>query len=197
MFCPKCGTKNPDDGKFCRSCGIDIGNVAKALETGSPNSMVLGFDRDLSDVFGTGCNTPTVRDDRKDPSEVYAEGVRSIITGVGFLVVSLALLFTGVAGGKAWWWAMLLPSFFAFAKGISEVLRSRKMERPLVVAPSQGLAQIGNAAETSTLPPVRGKYIYPDPRYKTGDLVPPSVTETTTRHLELDRENETMSLPKN
>ncbi|QYO67080.1 hypothetical protein [Leptolyngbya sp. 7M] len=113
------------------------------------------------------------------------------------MVVSLALLFTGVAGGKAWWWAMLFPSFFAFAKGISEVLRSRKMESAIAVVSSQSFAKISNAPETSALPPIRTNYIEPDSRYKTGDLVPPSVTETTTRHLELDRENETMALPKN
>ena len=27
MFCPKCGTKNPETGKFCRKCGIDISNL--------------------------------------------------------------------------------------------------------------------------------------------------------------------------
>ncbi|MGI8670151.1 MAG: zinc-ribbon domain-containing protein, partial [Aridibacter sp.] len=23
MFCPKCGTQNPENGKFCRKCGTD------------------------------------------------------------------------------------------------------------------------------------------------------------------------------
>ena len=31
MFCPKCGIQNPDAGKFCRSCGTDLGNVSDAL----------------------------------------------------------------------------------------------------------------------------------------------------------------------
>ena len=31
MFCPKCGTQNPETGRFCRSCGTDLGNVSQAL----------------------------------------------------------------------------------------------------------------------------------------------------------------------
>lgn len=25
MFCPKCGTKNPDNAKFCKKCGMNLG----------------------------------------------------------------------------------------------------------------------------------------------------------------------------
>ncbi len=31
MFCPKCGIKNPENGKYCRSCGTDLNIVSKAL----------------------------------------------------------------------------------------------------------------------------------------------------------------------
>ncbi|MFN2501427.1 MAG: zinc-ribbon domain-containing protein, partial [Pyrinomonadaceae bacterium] len=30
MFCPKCGSQNPETGKFCRSCGTDVGGVSSA-----------------------------------------------------------------------------------------------------------------------------------------------------------------------
>ena len=32
MFCPKCGVKNPDDGKFCRKCGTDLNLVSDAIK---------------------------------------------------------------------------------------------------------------------------------------------------------------------
>ncbi|MCB1024984.1 MAG: zinc ribbon domain-containing protein, partial [Acidobacteria bacterium] len=31
MFCPKCGTKNPNKGKYCRKCGSDLELVSDAL----------------------------------------------------------------------------------------------------------------------------------------------------------------------
>ncbi|MDH3530639.1 MAG: zinc-ribbon domain-containing protein, partial [Acidobacteriota bacterium] len=36
MFCPKCGTKNPDDGKFCRKCGTDLAPVTQMLSGVTP-----------------------------------------------------------------------------------------------------------------------------------------------------------------
>jgi len=29
MFCPKCGTENPDKAKFCSKCGAELGATAK------------------------------------------------------------------------------------------------------------------------------------------------------------------------
>ena len=51
--------------------------------------------------------------------------------------------------------------------------------------------------QNSALPPPQAEFVpAPESRYKTGDLVPPSVTEATTRHLDLDSEGQTMTLPK-
>jgi len=46
------------------------------------------------------------------------------------------------------------------------------------------------------LPPPQTQWVAPESKYKTGDLVPPSVTDNTTRHLEMDSEGQTMTLPK-
>jgi len=32
MFCPKCGTENPDGAKFCSKCGAELGALAKPTE---------------------------------------------------------------------------------------------------------------------------------------------------------------------
>jgi len=39
MYCPQCATQNPGDVKFCRSCGLELQNVALALtrKSGSPS----------------------------------------------------------------------------------------------------------------------------------------------------------------
>ena len=189
MFCPKCGIKNPDDGKFCRSCGVDLANVSAAMSgTLAPLSGVA-LDAGTAHIQSESRR-------RNDPAEVYGDSIKSIISGIGFLVVSMALLFTGVAGGQSWWWAMLFPAFTFLAKGISDLLKSRKMEssRPSFV--SQERNKFTQSSNTYSLPSTQEEYISPDPRYKTGDLVPPSVTDGTTKLLEIDRENETRTLPK-
>lgn len=39
MFCPKCGTQNPDGTRFCRSCGAQLSHdVASARRAPGPTS---------------------------------------------------------------------------------------------------------------------------------------------------------------
>lgn len=133
---------------------------------------------------------------RQDSSEVFGDAVKSIISGVGFLIVAIALLTSGVAGGHAWWWAMLFPAFGLLSKGISDYLKSKKMEQREMnlAAPAQNV--LNNSVHNASLPSSQINYVQSDSRYKTGDLVPPSVTDNTTRHLEMNSEGETMTLPK-
>lgn len=46
MFCPACGTKNPDDARFCASCGKPLpqgGDTADySVSAGTPNAMPMG-----------------------------------------------------------------------------------------------------------------------------------------------------------
>lgn len=188
MFCPKCGTQNPETGKFCRSCGVDLGNVSAVLSGDLPVNLTGPAIAEIS-----------LRAKRRnDPNEVYANSIKSIISGIGFLIVAIALLTTGVAGGKAWWWAMLFPAFTFLSKGISEYLKSKKMEKSQMQNPITQFSPELNQPRTSAgLPPSQTEYVSPvESRYKTGDLVPPSVTDSTTKLLELDSEGQTMTLPK-
>ena len=55
---------------------------------------------------------------------------------------------------------------------------------------------MGQPPQNYPLPPNQTEYVQPESRYKTGDLIPASVTDGTTRHLEINSEGETMTLPK-
>ncbi len=186
MFCPKCGTKNPDDGKFCRSCGVDLGNVSAAM-SGSISPLFKDLGLDVS------CE-PTRK---KDPHDIYADAIKSIISGMGFLIVSMALFLTNVANGKAWFWALLFPAFTFAAKGVADLMKYRKLERAGITG-TYSSGGISAGVPMSALPPTSNDFVPAsvESRYKTGDLVPPSVTDNTTRHLEINREGETMALPK-
>lgn len=199
MFCPKCGTENPETGKFCRSCGTDLSGVSKALDKkSSETGDMWGNSEDLwgGDMWGTSGDE---RKNRLQSSEdIYSAGIRSSIVGVGFFVVSMVLFFTGVANGHRWWWAMLFPAFFSLANGISQMAKAKRLERKQAAANPLMQNQIPPSAPNSSLPPTQTDYVKPQGSiYDTGDLVaPPSVTEHTTKHLEMDSEGETMTLPK-
>ena len=192
MFCPKCGGQNPEEGKFCRSCGTDLGNVSDAL-SGKSGGSSSGFGMMEPMQFG---NSKDTKNRKTDPNEIYGDAVKNIISGIGFIIVSMALLFTNVANGSRWWWAMLFPAFTFLAKGISDYLKSKKMEQTRFAFSAQTPNALNQPHVNASLPPTQTEFVSSDPRYKTGDLVPPSVTEGTTRHLELDSEGQTMALPK-
>lgn len=175
MFCPKCGQQNPETGKFCRSCGTDLGNVTDAL-TGKPTAKPLL--------------------DRKGREITWEGPVTQLFMGFAFLVVSIILGFSGM--GRGWWFWMLIPAFGMLGSGIAKVIQLKKAEQargPVIAPPDARL--MPDVPPQAGLPSPQTEFVpVTDSRYKTGDLVPPSVTDGTTRHLELDSEGKTMTLPK-
>ncbi len=172
MFCPKCGQQNPDNGKFCRSCGTDLGNVSSALSAPRPVQQLVG---------------------RRGRAVTWEGAITKLFTGLAFLVVSIALAFTI---GRGWWFWMLIPAFMSLGAGVAQLVQLRMAEQGRLpfspAAPQNTLPHTQNTA----LPPQQTEFVAPESRYKTGDLVPPSVTDNTTRHLEMDSEGKTMTLPK-
>ena len=171
MFCPKCGGSNPDNGKFCRTCGQDLGTVSMALKA-----------KDIQS--GISCNTgraPTL------------EGAMAkLFMGLAFLVVSVILGATVL--GRSWWFWMLIPAFIMIGGGLARYMQIRRNER---IQFGAGMAARGvDGARINALPERKTEFVNQSSGYRTGDLVPPSVTETTTRHLEIDKEGQTMSLPR-
>ncbi len=174
MFCPKCGIQNPETGKFCRSCGTDLGNVSDALS-------------------GKLQRAQTCVNSKGKPITLES-AITKFFMGVAFLVVSIVL---GVSGmGRGWWFWMLIPAFMFVGSGIAQYLqlRSSGQSGARFASPDQNV--ISGSMPNAALPPTQTQFVSPESRYSTGDLVPPSVTDGTTKHLELNSEGETMTLPK-
>ena len=178
MFCPKCGSQNPDQGVFCRTCGTRLSNATAPL-AGTPTMQV---DR----LVGR----------RRRPVSYESAGAK-LFSGLAFIVIACILGWTG--NGHGWWFWMLIPGFASFGKGVAQIMQIRNAGRgggmvSPTIAPEDRDHSISTAGAPN-LPPARQQWASGESRYKTGDLVPPSVTETTTRHLDLNKEGQTMTLP--
>ena len=174
MFCPKCGIQNPETGKFCRSCGTDLGNVSDALSGKLPAAQNLV--------------------DRKGKPISLESAITKFFMGIAFLVIAIALGVTGK--GTNWWFWMLIPSLMFIGSGIAHYIQLKSAGTSGARFAPVDQNSISAPASQPALPPTQTEYVSPESRYKTGDLVPPSVTDGTTKHLEINSEGETMTLPK-
>ena len=179
MFCPKCGIENPDNGKFCRSCGTDLAIVSLAL---SGNLQI-----------------PQYTVDPRKRAVSWETAVTTIAAGAAMLIISIFLGVTGIIGAANWWFWLLIGAFAALANGITKFIslrRLEKLEATFTLENTQN--RIPSSPQNNALPPIQTEFVKPQGSiYETGDFVTPSsVTENTTRHLEINKEGETITLPK-
>src|SRR5437870_8761687 len=109
MFCPKCATQNIDGASFCRTCGANISLVPQALTGQLPQAI----DQE-------GRHSRRLR--RGQPT--FEEGFRQLMTGFGFLFVSLAIA-RYAPTGRVWWFWLLIPAFTLLGKGISQIVQAK------------------------------------------------------------------------
>ncbi|MER3430100.1 MAG: hypothetical protein C4324_03480 [Blastocatellia bacterium] len=166
MFCPKCGIENPDNGKFCRRCGTDLAVIATALSG----------------------RLPTVTYNPKGKPISLSGAIVKCFTGLAFIFVAIALSTTQM--GQYWWFWMLIPAFSTLGAGVAEYVQLRQANAAAVAAPTL------DCTEPNKLPPQSLQFAAPNSNYNTGELVPPSVTERTTRHLSQDEELRTIRFPE-
>lgn len=139
MYCPKCATQNLEDARYCRSCGVNLSLVPKALSG------------QLSD-------TPSDKRERKhhrkdEPS--VAEGVQKLFMGVGFLLVAIVLGF--LSRGRGWWYWMLIPAFGLLGKGVADMIVAKQRfgasPQPQVEPPRNTTNNVRAADTGELLPP--------------------------------------------
>lgn len=177
MYCPKCGTENPATGKFCRKCGTDLGSVSEAI-SGKLN------------------NKNKLEKHRKGKTG-WESALGSLSMGVAFVTIAFILGFTDV--GRGWWFWMLIPGFGMIGAGVSKIIAMKQAEKEMIPIVLRDPSKQVSSIEKEALPPKQTDFVsnLPDGKYETGELAPPSVVENTTKLLELDKDGETMTLPKN
>ena len=160
MFCPKCGSQNADETKFCRGCGADLSNVLAVIEGRTPAEPLV--EKEI---------------------ELWSRGWRGMIGGLGFLIVA------GLGFGLSQrTWVMgfvgLRFGFVFLAMGISRFVQARALKRlrqPRASASPDALSP----GDVDYVQPSRSLFGTDDLI-----AAPRSITEHTTTRLELDRGSE-------
>jgi hypothetical protein len=163
MYCPKCAGQNGDDAKFCRVCGSDLSFIAQAMSGRLSTQTQTGQT--------TGQIAPFTIDPQRLPS--FQKAISNGFIGLGFLAISLVLLFTG----EEWGIWMLIPAFAMIGKGVASLVSLKLAESesyrpatPVVGTPRPQSHRTGELVP----PPVQSQFPLP----------PPSITEGTTKIID-------------
>ncbi len=160
MFCPKCGLQNADETKFCRGCGANLSSVLAAVDKKKRPKLTLA-EKHIA---------------------LYSRGIRGILTGIGFLIIS-AVVYNIAPQIMYSLWFSLTFAFVWIAAGISRLIQAK------------GIKELSKRVEPAALASGQADYIKPSRSiYETDDLTgrPLSVTERTTTHLEMCPDGETI-----
>ena len=187
MFCPKCGSQNAENLRFCRSCGTELEAVSAAMS----GKLTLRNNNSRDD-----------NESSDDSDKLWNSFITKTLTGLAFIFIAIFLTVSGKLGGNVWGFWLLIPGAGALASGISSYAKIKRLEREANRVNSNSMnAELPPQAANSALPPRQtvfaNDYASPAAR-ETGELFAPpaSVTENTTRHLNINAENETVNLPQ-
>ncbi len=168
MYCPKCGTENSNDGKFCRSCGANLIGVLAVVDGNLPENIAIPENNKIAEIYGT--------------------GIRNLILGFGFFLTTVFV--KSMPGDTYFWLLFLIPAFSLLASGISRIVKAEELKKSRKATPFQIPALPVNQLNKA-LPPNQPDYIKSQKSiYDTEELVekPASVTENTTKLLQTEDE---------
>lgn len=166
MPCLKCGNESDGNERFCRKCGTDL----------ERNLLAPGKQNLLQKKGVVECLTQSPA---KDPDELTANGIGSVIVGDGFFMIAVILSATQTSVSSLLWLLLLIPAFFFFGMGVADVLHARQIRW------RQKQNELNDAPTIGELPPPRTSIIDIFKSHSSGELIHvPSVSERTTRQLE-------------
>ena len=190
MLCPRCGSNQSDEVKFCTSCGGNLHAVREALEGRQPGSKFDWSDTWVAEMFMSGEAAKRLRLEKERQAGItpamkrYMEIKAGVITssvGVG-IAIFLFVFMRGLLGQvtpetgeilSRLWIAGVIPFFVGIALMINGLVVSKR----LVEIQEREMKKPGaleGELDQRALRPADGS-----------DFVPArfSVTEGTTRHL--------------
>ncbi len=170
MYCPKCGTENTGDVRFCRKCGSELETVAALVE----GKLVIAESVEKEGYF-------------QNPS--WEKALVPFFFGVAIMIASFILGFDPNTGAPRPWLALLFIAFPIVGFGIAQIIKVSNKDKARNSVTVRA-AFPGSASESGAkgLPESRTDYVSPDEGRdrREPEYVPGSVTEGTTRHLEME-----------
>jgi hypothetical protein len=114
----------------------------------------------------------------KDPDELTGNGIGSVIVGDGFFMVAVILSATDSSVSSLLWLSLLIPAFYFFGRGFSDVLYARQIRQ------KQKQQALSDGPQVAELPPLRTSVFDVFRESVSGKpTAVPSTTERTTREL--------------
>lgn len=179
MYCPVCGKQQVNDQtRFCSGCGFPLGGVSEVVAAGGASLRLASQPKSAID-------SPRKKGVKK--------GAWVMLVGCFLFVPILAI---SVAAFHISPFLVSAAAILSFMGGLLRIIYALMFEAgtsEVVFDQSQGPAQIGSANAHGALPPQMsmpvGDFQMPGPGAwrETNDLVPNSVTESTTRLLDKEK----------
>jgi hypothetical protein len=184
VFCPKCGQQSTEGLRFCSRCGTNLEAVSKVLTGQLPALSSEAVRTEAELAF----------------AKQWSRAIGSLVTSIAVFTAMMIIF------GKGWVWFLLFWVVFAVRDVVQAYLLRRTVQDPAALKAALEVAEDGHgrkrkrrrerrralegAPEAVPLTAPR----VPEPVKSTGELEepardweaapPPSVTESTTRHLE-------------
>lgn len=193
MFCPQCGSTQPDELNFCKSCGANLGVVREAVTTGKPPAKFDWTNTWVAEMFQS--SEQAVRKEKelerlrgitpdvKRRNEIKA-GVITASVGVGLMVFLYIFMQGIILSGtpkpgeeeilSRIWIAGFIPFMVGLALIVNGVFVSKMFSRRETGNESYRTRELSGQPSSEYLPPA-----------DTNELFPAgfSVTDETTQHL--------------